>query len=249
MIGVSRLLKLLRWFLKIKNWNIWWLLVLYLLSDDATYFNHFKEGRKEWMSGRSVGPSGVLAGVLFGGTAVCVVQRSVQVYSMPMAILSESGFSAAPHIGCVPPPCCWLRPVSFIACLPRLKSGIMQGTGQGCLWNLGIWYAIFEFSQRNVKMSFILCIYISTIIWLPALIDTVNPACFYWCQCPMQIQFYGPPSVGQSVGRFGRSLVLGIAWWANLHERIVCESILMQKGDVMLEGTGRYRLELEVSPL
>ena len=107
-IGVSRLLKLLRWFLKIKNWNIWWLLVLYLLSDDATYFNHFKEGRKEWMSGRSVGPSGVLAGVLFGGTAVCVVQRSVQVYSMPMAILSESGFSAAPHIGCVPPPCCWL---------------------------------------------------------------------------------------------------------------------------------------------
>ena len=52
------------------------------------------------MSGRSVGPSGVLAGVLFGGTAVCVVQRSVQVYSMPMAILSESGFSAAPHQLC-----------------------------------------------------------------------------------------------------------------------------------------------------
>ena len=56
-------------------------------------------------------------------------------------------------------------------------------------------------------------------------------------------------AISWSVGRFGRSLVLGIAWWASLHERIVCESILMQKGDVMLEGTGRYRLELEVSPL
>ena len=49
-------------------------------------------------------------------------------------------------------------------------------------------------------------------------------------------------AISWSVGRFGRSLVLGIAWWANLHERIACESILMQKGDVMLEGTGRLEI-------
>ena len=46
----------------------------------------------------------------------------------------------------------------------------------------------------------------------------------------------------------GPSLGLGIAW-ASLHERIVCESILMQKGDVGRNWEEGWNMELEVSPL
>ena len=46
------------------------MVVLYLFSDDATYFNHFKERMNE----RS---GGVLAAVLFGGTTDFPIQQCV----------------------------------------------------------------------------------------------------------------------------------------------------------------------------
>ena len=71
--------------------------------------------------------------------------------------------------------------------------------------------------------------------------STVNPACFRRCQCPMQIHFYGPSpvGVGRSVGRSVARLRHGVG----LHERIVCESILMQKGDAGRNWERGTRLE------